>query len=129
MKAHLSTIRISSKKANLIAQLVRGMKVSEAVDILKFTPKKAAPILKKLIESAAANAVNNFKQTAETLQIKEIIVNEGPTYKRRNPVSKGRAHPIKKRTSHITVKLEAGMTEVAAAPKPKATKKTTEETK
>ena len=124
MKAHLNTIRISSKKANLIAQLVRGMKVSEAVDILRFTPKKAAPILKKLIESAAANAVNNFKQNAESLQIKEIIVNEGPTYKRRNPVSKGRAHPIKKRTSHITVKLEAAMPVAETKPQP-----TTEDTK
>lgn len=120
MKAILRTIRISPKKANLVAELVRNKSVKEAVDQLAFTPKKAAPILKKLIESAAANAENNFKQNPETLYIKEIIVNEGPTYKRSNPVSKGRAHPILKRTSHITVKLETAKTE---APTPKAAPK------
>jgi len=107
MKAILKQIRISSKKANLVASLVRNKKVIEAIDILKFTPKKSAPILKKLIESAAANAENNFKQSKDALVIKEIIVTEGPTYKRRINISKGRTHPILKRTSHITVKLEA----------------------
>ncbi len=107
MKAILRQIRISPKKANLIASLVRGKKVSEAIDTLSFTPKKAAPIIKKLLESAAANAENNFKQSKESLMIKEIIVTEGPTYKRRVEISKGRAHPILKRTSHITVKLES----------------------
>jgi len=106
MKSILRQVRISPKKANLIAQLVRNMKAEEALLTLKFTNKKAAPILKKLIESAVANAVNNFKQNAEGLYIKEIIVTEGPTYKRRTMVSKGRAHPILKRTSHITIKLE-----------------------
>ena len=107
MKAHLRQTRISSKKANLVADLVRNMKASEAVDILKFTPKKAAPLLKKLIESAMANAEHNAKQDKATLYIKEIIVTEGPTYKRRVMVSRGRAHPILKRTSHITIKLES----------------------
>lgn len=107
MKAILKQIRVSSKKANLVASLVRNKKVIEAIDILKFTPKKTAPILKKLIESAAANAENNFKQSKDALVIKEIIVTEGPTYKRRVTISKGRAHPILKRTSHITVKLES----------------------
>lgn len=107
MKAHLRQTRISPKKANLIAQMVRRMKASEAIDILAFTPKKAAPLLKKLIESAMANAENNFKQEKNTLHIKEIIVTEGPTYKRRNPISRGRSHPILKRTSHITVILES----------------------
>jgi len=107
MKAILKQIRVSSKKANLVASLVRNKKVIEAIDILKFTPKKSAPILQKLIESAAANAENNFKQSKDALVIKEIIVTEGPTYKRRINISKGRAHPILKRTSHITVKLES----------------------
>lgn len=107
MKAILRQVRISSKKANLIATLVRGKMAEEAMDTLRFTPKKAAPILRKLIESAVANAGENFKQKKETLKIKEIIVTEGPTYKRRNLISKGRAHPILKRTAHITVKLES----------------------
>ena len=107
MKAHLKQYRVSPKKANLVASLVRGKSVVEAVEILSFTPKKTAPVLKKLIQSAAANAENNFKQSKEELKIKEITVNEGPTYKRRTMISRGRAHPILKRTSHITVKLEA----------------------
>ena len=107
MKAHLKQFRVSPKKANLVASMVRGKNVVEAVELLKFTPKKTAPVLKKLIESAIANAENNFKQNKETLKIKEITVNEGPTYKRRVCISKGRAHPILKRTSHITVKLES----------------------
>ena len=108
MKAILRRIRISSKKANLVAALVRNKKALEAVDILKFTPKKAARPLRKLIESALANAENNLKQNKDELYIKEIIVTEGPTYKRGVPISKGRTHPILKRTSHITVKLAAG---------------------
>ena len=107
MKAHLKQFRVSPKKANLVASMVRGKGVVEAVELLKFTPKKSAPVLKKLIESAVANAENNFKQKKESLKIKEITVNEGPTYKRRVCISKGRAHPILKRTSHITVKLES----------------------
>ncbi len=110
MKAILRQTRISSKKANLIAQLVRGKMVEEAMGILKFTPKKAAPLLYKLIASAAANAEENFKQEKSTLKIKEIIVTEGPTYKRRNLISRGRSHPILKRTAHITVKLESVQT-------------------
>ena len=107
MKAILRRIRISPKKANLVAALVRNKKAVEAVDILKFTPKKAARPLKKLIESALANAENNLKQSKDDLYIKEIIVTQGPTYKRGVPISKGRTHPILKRTSHITVQLQA----------------------
>lgn len=118
MKAHLRQVRISPKKANLIASLVRRMDVTKAVDILKFTPKRTAPVLRKLILSAAANAQENFKQAKEDLYIKEIIVTEGPTYKRSMPVSRGRANPILKRTSHITVTVEKKPTEV----KPKEVK-------
>ncbi|MBU1151381.1 50S ribosomal protein L22 [Patescibacteria group bacterium] len=107
MKAFLKQIRVSPKKANLVAALVRNKKVQEATDILDFTQKKSAPILSKLIKSATANAENNFNQKAENLYIKEIIVNEGPTYKRSIPISKGRTHPLLKRTTHIRVFLEA----------------------
>jgi large subunit ribosomal protein L22 len=105
MKAILRQIRISPKKANLVAALVRKKPVVEATAILKFTTKKAAPIIKKVLESAIANAENNLKQDKGNLHIEEIIVTEGPTYKRRRMISRGRAHPILKRTSHITVKL------------------------
>lgn len=106
MKAILKQVRISPKKANLIAQLVRNHNAVEAINILKYTPKKGAAILKKVVESAVANAENNFKQNRETLVIKEIIVSDGPTYKRSIPISRGRVHPLLKRTSHITVKVE-----------------------
>ena len=127
MKAILRTVRISPKKANLVACLVRRMKVTEAVDILRFTPKKAAPILRKLIESAAANAEHNFKQDRDSLIVEEIVVTEGPTYKRSLPVSKGRSHPILKRTSHITIRLGAETKQSTEAeeekkPEPKPTK-------
>lgn len=105
MKAILHTTRISPQKANLVAALVRNKKAQEAVDILRFTTKKAAPILRKLIQSAMANAENNFKQNKADLQIKSIIVTEGQVYKRRISVSRGRAHPILKRTSHIRIEL------------------------
>ncbi len=107
MKAVLRQTRISPKKANLIASLVRKKNVQDALNILKFTPKKGAQILRKVVASAAANAEANFKQNTAELYIKEIIVTEGPTYKRSVPISRGRAHPILKRTSHITVKVEA----------------------
>ncbi len=114
MIAKIKQIRISPKKANLVAALVRRKNALEAMDILKFTPKKAAPIIRKLIESAVANADHNFKKNKENLVISEVIVSDGPTYKRRVCISRGRAHPILKRTSHITVKLEE-----IAAEKPK----------
>ncbi len=120
MKAILRQIRIAPKKANLVAELARNHKAVEAVQILKFTPKRGAKILKKVIESAMANAKSNFKQNVNDLFIKEIIVTEGTTYKRSMPVSRGRSHPIMKRTSHITVKL--ALHEAATLPAPKAAK-------
>ncbi len=116
MIAHLRRIRISPKKANLVAAMVREKPVKEALSILEFTPKKAAKVLYKVIQSAGSNAENNFKQDLGTLVVKEIVVNEGPTYKRWQSVSRGRAHPILKRTSHITVKVEADPTLAAPAP-------------
>lgn len=106
MKAHLRNIRITPKKTSIIAELVRGKKVTEALTILKFTPKKAAKFLYKVLKSAVANAENNFKQDKNNLIIKNLIVTEGPAYKRGKPASRGRWHPIIKRTSHITITLE-----------------------
>lgn len=90
---------------NLIAALVRGKPVAEALTLLKFTPKRSAPILAKLIQSAAANAENNFKQDPENLVISRLIVDAGVTFKRGRPISRGRWHPLKKRTSHVSVEL------------------------
>ncbi len=105
MKAIARSLHITSKKINLIADLVRMRNVVEALDILKFTPKKGAAMLKKIVKSAMANAENNFKQERPTLFIKEIIVTEGPTLKRSIPVSRGRSNPILKRMAHVTVVL------------------------
>lgn len=126
MKSIVRQVRISPKKSNLVAALVRNKKALDALDILKFTPKKAAPVVRKAIQSAIANAETNFKQKRENLYIKEIIVNEGTTYKRRMPVSRGRAHPILKRTSHITIKLHQIEIE---ANEPKGKEKTSETAK
>ena len=129
MKAILRHTRISPKKANLVAGLVRRKTIKEALDILKFTPKKAAPLLAKVIKSAAANATNNFKQKAEDLFIDEIIVTKGVTMKRFNPVSRGRAHPIHKMTSHITVKIGVSTPEKVEKAKPAKKEEAKEKTK
>jgi large subunit ribosomal protein L22 len=105
MKAIRRNVRISSKKVNLVADLARGKPVEEAINFLRFTPKKSAQPLLEVINSAAANAEQNFKQLRKDLYISQIIVNEGSTIKRSMPVSRGRSHPILKRTSHITVEL------------------------
>lgn len=105
MKAIVRTSRITPKKANLIAGMIRTKSANEALEILKYTPKKAADILYKLVNSAINNAVNNFKQDQKVLIIKEVIVTKGPTLKRGVPVSRGRIYPILKRTAHITIIL------------------------
>jgi large subunit ribosomal protein L22 len=119
MKAILRNVRISPKKANLVAGLVRGAMVKDALNQLKFTPKKGADILYKVVASAASNAENNFKQNAEKLYIKEIVVNKGATMKRGVSVSRGRTHPILKRTSHITVQVDVKAPAAPAPSKPK----------
>jgi large subunit ribosomal protein L22 len=106
MHAIAKNIRISSKKANLVAGLVRRKDVQDALDTLKFTQKKAAPLIAKVIASAAANAKDKMSQDISNLKIKEIIINEGFTLKRSVPISRGRTHPIRKRTAHIKVYLE-----------------------
>jgi len=105
MKAIGRSLRITSKKINLIADLVRNKNAQEALDILKFTPKKGARILRKIVHSAVANAENNFKQEASSLYVKEVIVTEGPTLKRSVSISRGRVHPLLKRMAHATVIL------------------------
>ncbi|MBG0730824.1 50S ribosomal protein L22 [Mycoplasma sp. 'Moose RK'] len=103
--ASLKTQRISASKARLVAVLLKGKKVSEALGLLANVSKKAAPIFTKLINSAVANAINNHGLSQPDLVIFAAIVNEGPTLKRFRPRAKGAASQILKRTSHFKVVL------------------------
>jgi large subunit ribosomal protein L22 len=106
MKASATHIRISPRKVRLVVDTVRGKSVSQALSILGFTRKKAALPVQKLLRSAVANAVENGGiHDVETLVIDRIMVDEGPTLKRYMPRARGRATPIRKRTSHIRVVL------------------------
>jgi large subunit ribosomal protein L22 len=101
--AHQRFVRMSARKARLVADLVRGMDVGHAVATLRFTQKKAAGIIKKVVESATANATQSGGVDEDSLFISKITVDEGPTAKRWMPRAMGRATRIRKRTSHITV--------------------------
>ena len=103
--ARLRGARLSAQKARLVADLIRGKKVEEALDILTFSPKKAARVIKKVLESAIANAEHNEGADVDELRVSSIYVDEGLTLKRIKPRAKGRADRIRKRTCHITVKL------------------------
>ena len=99
-------IRISSRKVKIVIDLIRGKKVDEALAILMYTPKSAAPVVEKLLRSAIANAENNLGMDHESLYVAEVFANQGPTLKRYWTRSHGRADTILKRTSHITVVLD-----------------------
>lgn len=99
-------IRISPQKARLVADTVRGMNVDQAITTLKFTPKKGAKILRKVIESAVANATQDDQVDVDNLIIKKIAIDGGPSLKRIRPRAMGRATRVIKRTSHITVILD-----------------------
>jgi large subunit ribosomal protein L22 len=105
IKAKVKFIRISPRKIRIVADIVRGLPTTQALDQLKFVNKKAALPLAKLINSAVANATNNFELDKNNLYIKEIRVDEGPTLDRWMPRARGRATPIRKRTSHINLIL------------------------
>lgn len=105
-KAIARFIRISPQKARLVADAVRGQKVESALNVLRFMPKKGARILRKVMESALANASQNEAIDVDTLYVKNIYVDGGPSLKRIRPRAMGRATRIIKRTSHITVVLE-----------------------
>lgn len=106
-KAAARFIRISPQKIRLVMDQVRGQKVGEALNQLTFAPQKGARILKKLLNSAVANAEQDTNVDVDTLYIKSIYANEGPTLKRWRPRAQGRATRIRKRTSHLTVILDA----------------------
>ena len=103
--AKLSYARISSRKVKTVIDLIRNKNAGEALAILKLTPKAASELVEKLLKSAIANAENNHGMDVEKLYVAEIFANQGPTLKRIRPRAQGRAFPILKRTSHITVVL------------------------
>ena len=105
-EATLRFARISSRKVKIVADLIRGKNVDEALAIIKFTPKAASEILEKLLKSAIANAENNHGMNRGNLIVSEIYANQGPTLKRIRPAAKGSAVRIRKRTSHITIVLK-----------------------
>ena len=102
-KATLRYARISSRKVKIVADLIRGKKVDEALAIVKFTPKASSEIIEKLLKSAIANAENNHGMNRGNLIVSEIYANQGPTLKRIRPAAKGSAVRIRKRTCHITI--------------------------
>lgn len=102
-KAIAKYVRIAPRKINLVAAEIRGKQVDEALAILKFTPKRGAEVLEKVLKSAVANAENNNDMDRESLYVSEAFGNQGPTLKRWRPRSQGRAYPILKRTSHVGV--------------------------
>lgn len=104
-QAVLRGARLSAQKGRLIADLIRGKSVAEALDILTFSPKKGADLVKKVLESAIANAEHNNGADVDELTVSTVFVDEGMTMKRIRPRAKGRADRILKRSSHITVKV------------------------
>jgi large subunit ribosomal protein L22 len=107
-KAINRTVRISPNKVRPVMDLVRGKPVDRALAILKYMPHKAAREIYRTIQSAAANAENNFEMEPADLVVKTIFADEGPAFKRIMPRARGRADRIRKRTTHITVIVDDG---------------------
>jgi large subunit ribosomal protein L22 len=107
--AKLKNAPLSAQKGRLVADMIRQMNVSSALDVLRFTPKKGATLMLKLLESAIANAENNNGADIEELKVGVVYVDEATTLKRISPRAKGRANRICKRTCHITIKVSDGV--------------------
>lgn len=105
-KAIAKYVRMSPSKLKPVTDLVRGKDLNEALTILKFTPGKGAELVEKVVQSAAANAENNFDMNRDELYVAEVYANQGPTMKRLRAGAQGRASMILKRTSHIGVTLK-----------------------
>ena len=105
-KAIARYIRISPLEVGFICNEIRGKQVDEALAILKFTPKKGAKVLEKVLNSAIANAENNFNMDRDSLYVSEAFANDGPHMKRWRPKARGMAYPILKRSSHIGVAVK-----------------------
>ena len=105
-RAQAKYVRISPRKVQIVIDLIRGKQVDDALAILMYTPKSAAPVVEKLLASAIANAENNLEMSRDSLYVAEVYANQGPTLKRYWARSHGRADLIKKHTSHITIVLD-----------------------
>lgn len=123
VRAHIKGVDQTPRKVALVASLVRGRTVTDATVILDHTPKRAALVVKKAIQSAAANATNNHGLDAKTLEISTLSVTAGPRLRRFKPASRGRALPFAKKSSHILVEVSGQMKQVK---KPAAKKATAE---
>jgi large subunit ribosomal protein L22 len=104
--AKAQMMRISATKVRIVGDLIKKKNVNDALGILQFTPRKGAVILKKLLDSAIGNARQKKYVDVDTLYVKNVVVNEGPTMKRFLPRAMGRATPIRKRMSHVTLILD-----------------------
>jgi large subunit ribosomal protein L22 len=105
-RATAKYVRVAPRKAKIVVDLIRGKQVDQALAILMYTPKSAAPVVEKLLNSAIANAENNLEMDRASLYVAEVYANQGPTLKRYWARSHGRADMIKKHTSHITIVLD-----------------------
>ncbi len=106
VQAKLRHYRMAPRKARLVTDMINGMDVEKAINTLQLTPKKCAPVIKKLVESAVANADQRGDMDVDALYIRSVFVDEGPTMRRFQPRAMGRATRINKRSSHITVILD-----------------------
>jgi len=106
--AKLKFARLSPQKARLVADQIRGLPVEEAVEVLQFSPQKAAHVIRKVVESAIANAEHNEGADIDELKVSAICVDQGPTMKRFRARARGRANRVTKPTSHITVTVSDG---------------------
>ncbi len=105
IKASAKSVRLSPRKVGVVASLVRGRTVADAITILEHTPRRSALPVKKLIESAKANALHNYNLVEDSLTLKSISVTPGPRLKRYRPAAHGRALPFERKSSHIFVEV------------------------
>ena len=112
-KAVAKFVRIAPRKVRIVMNLIRGKDIADAFAILKFTPKRGATLIEKVLKSAVANAENNFDMDTDKLFVSTCFVDQGPTIKRYHPRSRGQAFSILKHTSHITVVVSEKEAEVS----------------
>jgi len=112
-KAIAKYVRIAPRKVRIVMNLIRGKDIADAFAILKFTPKRGATLIEKVLKSAVANAENNFDMDTDKLFVSTCFVDQGPTIKRYHPRSRGQAFSILKHTSHITVVVSEKEAEVS----------------
>ena len=105
--ARATYVRVTPMKARRVVDLIRNLPTDQALAILKFAPQAASEDVRKVLESAIANATHNLNLDADTLIVSRAVVDEGPTLKRFRPRAQGRAYRIRKRTSHITIEVES----------------------